>query len=36
MAMLAAAAATQVAKNTPGTERPVPSVPRMFGLTKMM
>jgi hypothetical protein len=36
MAMLAAAAATQVAKNTPGIERPVPSVPRMLGLTKMM
>ena len=33
---LAAAAAMQVAKNTPGIERPVPSVPRMLGLTKMM
>jgi hypothetical protein len=36
MAMLAAAAAIQVAKNTPGIERPVPGVPRMLGLTKMM
>jgi hypothetical protein len=36
IAMLAAAAAMHVAKNTPGTERPVPSVPRIAGLTKIM
>jgi hypothetical protein len=36
IAMQATAAATHVAKNTPGTERPVPSVPKMAGLTKIM
>ncbi len=36
IAMQAAAAATHVAKNTPDIGSPVPSVPSMAGLTKMM
>jgi hypothetical protein len=36
IAMLAAAAATHVAKNTPDIGSPVPSVPRIAGLTKIM
>jgi hypothetical protein len=36
IAMLATAAATHVAKNTPERGSPVPSVPKMAGLTKMM
>ena len=36
IAMQATAAATQVAKNTPDTGSPVPSVPNIAGLTKMM
>jgi hypothetical protein len=36
IAMLVAAAATHVAKNTADTESPVPSVPRIAGLTKIM
>ena len=36
IAIQATAAATQVAKNTPGIGRPVPSVPSIAGLTKMM
>ena len=36
IAMHATAAATHVAKNTPEMGSPVPSVPSIAGLTKMM